>query len=176
MEEPVEEVFCCAVRVNMVDRVCCCWGRRGSAIWDDQSGRRAPCCSLAPTRQRAHVSVLSKRVACAQLGRNGEVETIAHLDSVRPPQRPSLCGAAAQRRTPVAARTRRPASHRTRCARTSVFCRACSQRANETAQNGSTARRALPARSDWSCACTTQLVNQSTGLACPKLTRIACAH
>ena len=30
-----------------------------SAIWDDQSGRRAPCCSLAPTRQRAHVSVLS---------------------------------------------------------------------------------------------------------------------
>ena len=115
------------------------------------------------------------RVSCAQLDRNGEVETIAHLDSERPPQRPSLCGAAAQRRIPVAARTRRPASHRTRGARTSVLCRTCSQRANETAQNG-TSRRALLARGDWSCACTSQLVNRSTGLACPKLTRIACAH
>ena len=32
VEEPVEGVFCRALRVNMADRVCCCGVRRESAI------------------------------------------------------------------------------------------------------------------------------------------------
>ena len=32
------------------------------------------------------------------LDRNGQLETIAHLDSVRPPQKSALCGAVAQQR------------------------------------------------------------------------------
>ena len=175
VEEPVEVVFCSPLRVSMADRVCCCGSRREPAISKAAVAPPAHVHAGQSERSTGLDCPELKRVSCAQLDRNGEVETIAHLESERPPQRPSLCGAAAQRRIPVAARTRRPASHRTRGARTSVLCRACRQRANETAQNG-TSRRALLARGDWSYACTTQLVNRSTGLACPKLTRIACAH
>ncbi len=50
----------------------------------------------APHNPHNHVQFIGRALQ-AQV-RNGEVETIAHLDSLRPPQRPSLCGAAAQQR------------------------------------------------------------------------------
>ena len=48
----------------------------------------------APHNPHNHVQFIGRALQ-AQV-RNGEVETIAHLDSLRPPQRPSLCGATAQ--------------------------------------------------------------------------------
>ena len=50
----------------------------------------------APHNPHNHVQFIARALQ-AQV-RNGEVETIAHLDSVRRPHGPWLCGAAAQQR------------------------------------------------------------------------------
>ena len=101
VEEPVDVVFCSPLRVSMADKVCCCWSRREPAI--SKAAVAPPAHVHAGQSERSTGLDCPKlnRVSCAQLDRNGEVETIAHLDSERPPQRPSLCGAAAQRRIPL---------------------------------------------------------------------------
>ena len=82
VEEPVEGVFCRALRVNMADRVCCCGVRRESAISKAAVAQRPLRMSMQVNQSERSTGLACpklKRVACAQLDRNGEVENRAGL-------------------------------------------------------------------------------------------------
>ena len=62
MEEPVEGVFCRALRVNMADRVCCCGVRRESAISKAAVAQRPLRMSMQVNQSERSTGLASKAI------------------------------------------------------------------------------------------------------------------
>ena len=188
----------------MADRVCCCWGRRGSAIARTRQCLVAHAVRLTLRGRATHEYSKERIHSALGLGSPWRLVLCVHhttritMSSSLPGRFRSKSGmerlrrsltwtacdlprglrSAAPRLSGVYPSRRLPVDlHRTALEAHAHQCfAALAANVRMRQHRRGTSRRALLARGDWSCACTSQLVNRSTGLACPKLTRIACAH